>query len=272
MKHLLITICIWLVPFTAAAAPFAVASQPVPVFNSAAAARTQALLKTDRCGQLRELEFIALPGTVFHIIATDMADPAVAEVTTNDYQAPSGTRLYLHTALVAMTMDEPPPRIRSLPAAAVIDRQLRSTVGLPYVWGGNWRTGIQSDGRLRFQGLDCSGLLYEATNGVTPRNTEQLVRFGRAVPIEGRGVDELLKVLQPLDLLVWKGHVIIVLDRPSAIESLLDCNNKDGGVRITPLRQRLQQLLQQRKPVDHWPDNKEGSRVFVVRRWHPSIP
>lgn len=272
MRTLLITFCIWLLPFAAAAAPFAVARGPIPVFNTAAAARVQALLKPDRCGQVRELEFIALPGTVFRIIATDPDDPTIAEVTTDDYQAPPETRLYLSAARLERTLDEPPPRDRTLPAVVEIDRQLRSAVGLPYIWGGNWRTGVRSGTPPLFQGLDCSGLLYEVTNGATPRNTAQLVQFGRAVPIEGKGVDQLLKILQPLDLLVWQGHVIIVLDRGSAIESILDCQNKGGGVRITPLRQRLQQLMGQRKPADHWPDQKGGSRLFVVRRWHPSIP
>ncbi len=272
MRTLLITFCIWLVPFAAAAAPFAVARGPVPVFNTAAAARVQALLKPDQCGQVRELEFIALPGTVFRIIATDPYDPTVAEVASSDYQAPQGTRLYLPTALLEMTLDEPPPRVRTLPAVAELDRQLRNAVGLPYIWGGNWRAGVRSGSRLLFQGLDCSGLLYEVTNGATPRNTEQLVRFGRAVSIQGKGLEELLKVLQPLDLLVWQGHVIIVLDRVSAIESILDCKNKGGGVLITPLRQRLQQLMQQRKPADHWPQDTKKAALFVVRRWHPSIP
>ncbi len=272
MRTLLITFCILMLPFAAVAAPFAVAREPVPVFNTAAAARTQAVLKPDRCGQVRELEFIALPGTVFRIIAPDKDYPAVLEVTTGDYQPPRGTRLYLSDVLLEMTLDKPLPRDCTLPAVAEIDRQLRGAVGLPYIWGGNWRTGVQSGNKLLFQGLDCSGLLYEVTNGSTPRNTEQLVRFGRAVSIEGKEVDEVLKMLQPLDLLVWQGHVIIVLDRDSAIESILDCDNKGGGVRITPLRQRLLQLMGQRKPADHWPDNKRGSSVFVVRRWHPSIP
>jgi cell wall-associated NlpC family hydrolase len=272
MRTLLLTFCVWLLPSAAVATPFAVAREPVPVFNTAAAARVQALLTPDQCGLIRELEFIALPGTVFRIIATDPYDPAVAEVTSSDYQAPQGTRLYLSTALLEMTLDEPPARDRTLPAVTEIDRQLRSAVGLPYIWGGNWQAGVRSGNKRLFQGLDCSGLLYEVTNGATPRNTEQLVRFGKAVSIQGKGVEELLKVLQPLDLLVWQGHVIIVLDRVSAIESILDCKNKGGGVRITPLRQRLQQLMGQRKPADHWPDNKRGARVFVVRRWHPSIP
>lgn len=272
MRTLLITFYIWMLPFVAVAAPFAVAREPVPVFNTAAAARTQAVLKPDRCGQVRELEFIALPGTTFRVIATDTVDPSVAEVATADYQAPPGTRLYLHTALLQMRLDEPPPRSPTLPAAAEIDRQLRSAVGLPYIWGGNWRSGTRSGSTLSFEGLDCSGLLYEVTNGATPRNTEQLVQFGKAVPIQGKGVEGVLKMLQPLDLLVWKGHVIIVLDRDSAIESILDCNNKGGGVRITPLRQRLQELMLRRQPVDNWPQDAKKAALFVIRRWHQTSP
>jgi len=34
------------------------------------------------------------------------------------------------------------------------------------------------------KGVDCSGLLYEATNGYTPRNSSDLVTYGTGVTIE----------------------------------------------------------------------------------------
>ncbi|HPE85225.1 MAG TPA: hypothetical protein PLO43_03500, partial [Chlamydiales bacterium] len=79
-----------------------------------------------------------------------------------------------------------------------------------------------------FAGVDCSGLLYEASYGLTPRNTSELISFGEERSLEN---------LQPLDLLVWKGHVVIVLDPYHTIESRLG-----KGVVITPLADRLSEI------------------------------
>lgn len=73
--------------------------------------------------------------------------------------------------------------------------------------------------RKLMQGVDCSGLLYQATKGFTPRNSRSLLQFGSGVVIEGKSVKELKKLLQPLDLIVRNGHVVIVLDGERTIES-----------------------------------------------------
>lgn len=255
-------------PAMAADTPrFGVANRAVPVFNKATAAGPRAVLHADHCGQVRQLEFIALPGTAFEIVAVPTGSPGVLQVRTTDYQAPAGTSLYVEAAALQPYQEMPASRIPHLPSQAAILQTLRSAVGLPYVWGGNWQSGVLQAGRVRFQGLDCSGLLYEATDGYTPRNTEQLVQFGQGVAIEGLGVEQLLLQLQPLDLLVWKGHVIIVLDQQHVIESVLQCNGQKDGVRISPLRTRLQQLLQQRRPANAWPPGQGKAPLLVVRRW-----
>jgi cell wall-associated NlpC family hydrolase len=246
---------------------FAIARKPAPVFNSPQSAGPQAQQRKDYCGQVRQLEFIALPGTVFEVIAVPTGIPAVLQVRTNDYQAPSGTRLYVAAELLTPQPDTPPERKPQLPAAAKIMQQLRSAVGLPYVWGGNLRNGVTQAGQLRFAGLDCSGLLYEATDGYTPRNTEQLVGFGKQVAIEGKNIQELLQQLRPLDLIVWKGHVIIVLDQKTVVESIMNCSGGRDGVVTTPLETRLKQLLKQRRPANSWPAGVGKSAHFVVRRW-----
>lgn len=253
---------------TAADTPrFGVANRAVPVFNEATAAGPRAVLHADHCGQVRQLEFVALPGTAFEILAVPTGSPGVLQVRTTDYQAPAGTSLYVEAAALQPRQQMPADRTPHLPSRAVILQALRSAIGLPYVWGGNVRSGVLQAGHARFQGLDCSGLLYEATDGYTPRNTEQLVQFGQGVAIEGLGIEQLLTQLQPLDLLVWKGHVIIVLDQQHVIESILQCNGKKDGVRISPLRTRLQQLLHQRHPVNAWPPGQGKAPLLVVRRW-----
>lgn len=246
---------------------FAVARQPVPVFNSAQAAVPGSIQKKDRCGQVRELEWIALPGTVFRLVAAVSGKPQVLQVTTDDYQPPAGTSLYVDAALLEQRQLEPAPRRADMPQREVVLKKLRSAVGLPYIWGGNLRDGIVSEKRRLFAGLDCSGLLYEATDGSSPRNTEQLVQFGRAVEIEGLGADKLAQQLRPLDLIVWKGHVIIVLDQKNAIESIMNCGEAKNGVVMTPLKKRLEQVLQQRRAANSWPADSKKTPLFVVRRW-----
>lgn len=265
---LLLFYCIGPLQAMAAELPgFAVAGKPTPVFNTAQSALPLAKQQKDRCGQVRQLEFIALPGTAFEVIAAPAGIPGVLQVRTNEYQAPPGTRLYVTADLLTLQPIAPPKRIPQLPEPARIMQQLRSAVGLPYVWGGNLRNGITQDGQTRFTGLDCSGLLYEATDGYTPRNTEQLVDFGKAVTIEGKNTQELLQLLRPLDLIVWKGHVIIVLDQKTAVESILNCSGGRDSVVTTPLDKRLKQLLKQRKAVNSWPGGAGKAAYFVVRRW-----
>jgi len=246
---------------------FAVARNPVPVFNTPEAVFPNTVLKTDRCGQARQLEFIALPGTVFTITATLPGTPPVLQVTTAEYRPPAGTVLYSAADLLEQHSTKPPERKLISREPARIIKKLESAAGLPYVWGGNLREGILRGSRRHFAGLDCSGLLYEATAGYTPRNTGQLVQFGTAVPIEGLGVEELVQRLRPLDLIAWKGHVILVLDQGRAIESILHCDGGTGGVLLTPLKKRLAQVLRQRRPADAWPEHETTPGRFVVRRW-----
>lgn len=270
------------------AGQYGVARSAAPVLNSAAVAgvfggRDGRTLKTDRCGQVRELEFIALPGTAFKLLERLQRDGTdVYRVETDDYPMPAGTALYVDSRFIRRHAEQPEQRRRTLPSREVVIAALREAVGRPYVWGGNVRQGVQellgmyyrggfsveNEKRLTLAGLDCSGLLYEATDGWTPRNTSRLVSFGRGLTVAGRSAVELAGMLEPLDLLVWNGHVIIVLDRETTIESHLKCGQPaNGGVVLTPLRQRLTEIMRTRKPVDAWPAGGKQRDVFVVRRW-----
>jgi hypothetical protein len=127
-----------------------------------------------------------------------------------------------------------------------------------------------TEGRWTLRGLDCSGLLYQATDGYTPRNTSSLVDYGAGVSIAGLDEERIAGQLRPLDLIVWKGHVMIVFDRERIIESRLDCGGKKGGVAFRGLRETLRELLHGRSPLDTWVDTDEnGRKGFVVRRWYP---
>jgi cell wall-associated NlpC family hydrolase len=155
--------------------------------------------------------------------------------------------------------------------------------GAAYVWGANDSQGVpellryyQPSGSVSLKdrelwtlkGLDCSGLLYEAADGATPRNTSDLVSFGKPVPIEGLTVSEIARRLEPLDLIVWKGHVIIVLDKIRTIESCLTCSQK-VGVTIRSLTGALEEVMKTRTPVNHYPQkDSDIKKPFVIRRWY----
>ncbi len=274
MKNIFILLVLFLSVFPlnsdAATTTWLVAGQGIPVFNTAAAAESRKAVKPDACGQVRALEFIALPGTVFTVKRqTGKAENPIFEVTTAQYTTPPGVQLYIsgHGTNVAASKPEEP--LIEPPEEAEIMRRLKGAIGAPYVWGGNLRKGVRLPEEEKvYAGLDCSGLLYEATGGYTPRNTSELVSFGRPVPVAGLGRDQIIKKLKPLDLIVWKGHVIIVLNSHETIESVLWCGRPgNGGVATMQLRQRLGEIMSRRKGVDSWPEGGGKPQIFVVRRW-----
>jgi cell wall-associated NlpC family hydrolase len=273
MKRLLLILNCLVLPVAAIAQPlpYAVASVPTPVYNSPQAAASSAPPPTDHCGQVRQLEWIAFAGTPFTVVAEIILNrQSVLEVTSPSYRPPPSVRLFVAASGLEPRASLPPLPIPAPRSAEELLQLLRSAIGLPYVWGGNLRQGVQFGQTRHFAGLDCSGLLYEATDGATPRNTADLVSYGRAVPVAGLTPAQLLKRLKPLDLLVWKGHVVIVADGEQAIESLLVCGQAgNGGVRLTPLRQRLREIMTTRQGVDSWPKQHGKQHLFVVRRWLP---
>ena len=272
------------------AASYGVARSATPVLNSpdlseifgGADGRS---LKTDRCGQVRQLEFIALPGTVFRLLGKAPGSATtVYQVETDEYPAPDGISLYVDSRFIELRDERPPARIRTLPTRERIIAALKKVIGSPYVWGGNVPEGVNAligtfypagatlddrvKRRITLAGVDCSGLLYQATGGWTPRNTSQLVSYGTGVEVEGKDAHEIAESLKPLDLIVWGGHVIIVLDRNTAIESRLKCGRPaNGGVMTTPLQQRLTEIMRTRRPVNAWPAKGKQEGIFVIRRW-----
>jgi cell wall-associated NlpC family hydrolase len=265
----LITLCSCTITF-AVESGYAKVYSPAPVFSNPAIAGAAIPPKPDHCGQTRSLEFIAMPGTPVSIIKKLQAGSiAVYQITTPVYRPPAGTSLFVAAEYLTLTKSPAPQPVNQPPSPDQITARLRQLEGQPYSWGSNLSTGIRwHDGSRLFRGIDCSGLLYEATGGFTPRNSADLVNFGKGIEIEGLSAQQILGRLKPLDLLVWKGHVVIVLDGVSTIESVLSCNRTgQGGVRITPLQSRLAQLMQTRTPANRWPDNAGRKQLFVVRRW-----
>lgn len=200
---------------------------------------------------VREVEMIALPGMVFVVLQE--VKEGILQVKTDDY--PSSQCLYLDRRAGDRAIDNRKMK-RELPSIDVILSRMVSKVGVPYVWGGNYSPGIPEwavwyppkkvltsyeEHHWLFKGVDCSGLLYEATDGVTPRNTSWLMKFG---------VEVVLEDVKPLDLILYPGHVIIALNKSEVIES----SHEKGGVLISPLKKRIEEIT---KPM-------------MVRRFHPA--
>ncbi len=276
------------VPSLSAASSFGVAVAFTPVLNSPEFAAVfggadGATLKTDRCGQVREVEFIAFPGAVFRILGKAVgSNRFIYRVATDEYTPPPGVELYTDLRFLKVVDTIPPPRKPMLPARDEIAASLKTAVGTPYIWGGNHPEG--APGMLRYYsgkalkpdkagafmlaGLDCSGLLYHATGGFTPRNSSDLVHYGRGLKVKGKSGKEIAAMLRPLDLLAWNGHLVIALDSETAIESALSCGTPgNGGVVATPLPERIDAIMKKRKPADEWPASGRHDDIFVVRRW-----
>ena len=252
----------------AAPPPFAVATEATPVFNTPDIPR--ALTTRDSCGLLRAVEFVALPGTVFTVSdELHQGGRTVYRVSSDDYPYPTTKGYYLDSRTVRPETAQPAKRPRSLPDKGAIIAAMKKRLGTGYVWGGNVAEGVRdrwgSGSDPVLAGLDCSGLLYEATGGYTPRNTSALAHYGTGVAIAGKGAQRLARELRPLDLIVWPGHVLIVVDGGNVIESRLVCGNPREGVRVRPLQAALAEVMGKRRPADSIGD---GAREFVVRRWY----
>jgi hypothetical protein len=249
-----------------------------PDFSSVFGGKDGKSVKTDDKTLIREMEFIALPGTVFRIHARHRKNGHdILLVTTDDYPY-KDQDLYIDSRFVTRAASRPANRKIALPEVKDILTDLAAMEGAPYMWGGNVSGGIKEmtefyepKGRInettlrlwRLEGVDCSGLIYQASDGYTPRNTSSLVNFGRGLNIGGLSASEIASKTRPLDLIVWPGHVIIVIDGKTVIES-----SAGGGVKKSDLVKKLEQLMSERKASDTVPPM--SGKFFVIRRWHPS--
>lgn len=260
---------------------YAVAILNTPVLNTADfesvfGGSNGTSVKLDKSGLIREMEFIAFPNTVFEILEViPKRDHNIYKITTDDYPYNSSD-LYIDSRFVNTSDTLPEQRELILPDKKEILAKLNSLDGYGYMWGGNYGDGIEQ--LLEFyqpasepdvyikdlwslKGVDCSGLIYQATNGSTPRNTSTLINYGEGIDIAGKSASEISSMLQPLDLIVWSGHVIIVYDENTVIES-----TGDAGVHKSDLTSRLKSIMREKTPVNDW--NSTSGKRFVVRRWY----
>lgn len=222
---------------------------PTPVYNTPYFPHLQSTLPKDSQGLIKSVEAIAFPGTKLTCVKEEACN--ALQVTLSEY--PSETSLYVDSRFLAPCPPNTPERIKRLPSSEAMLQWMVSLVGTRYFWGGNWAQGIpemlemypnlrssddQEDALCK--GVDCSGLLFQASQGATPRNTSQLIHYGKEIEVDVFSLKDVQDALEPLDLIVWKGHVLIVLSPQEVIESRLN-----DGVVITPFHVRYPQILEQ---------------------------
>lgn len=263
-------------------AEYVKAALPVPVLNTphvreVFGGEDGRSVKVDEKGHIREIEFIAFPGTRFRVVSRK-AFPGyhMLRVVTDEY--PAQGPLYVDSRSTVISDVQAPSRDRAIPSKQQIITALYGAEGAPYLWGGNYVRGTDEmlmlyppSGEVdlltlslwRLEGVDCSGLLYEASRGNTPRNTSWMTGFGDGLRIEELTADEISRKARPLDLLVWPGHVVIVLDDVTAIES-----THPEGVVTSNLVERIKEIMSERVPLNEWDPAREDG--FVLRRWYDS--
>lgn len=128
------------------------------------------------------------------------------------------------------------------------------------------------ENKLILKWFDCSGLLHYATNWFTPRNTWWLIYYWSWLHISWLNSDEIIDKLEPLDIIVWRWHVMIILDKEDLIESRLDYNAEDTWfdwwVRIRKIKPILDDLVLNKIWVDNYDDKvPEWKKKFTIRRW-----
>lgn len=215
----------------------------------------------DSTAHVRWLEMIAFAGTVFDVL--EEVSPTVLRVTTEEY--PASIPLYIDRRCVNLSEEKPKERSPKLPTRHELLAKLNDYPEIPYLLGGNfqrpflawadWYPPIQHDSLYQrmirqFAGVDCSGILYELTNGLIPRNTGDLVSFATEVEIPS-----------PLDVVIKPGHVLIYLGDDVLLES-----EEVNGVRRSLFSERKEALRSEGYRCMHWYTQLESQSAPLLYR------
>jgi hypothetical protein len=234
--------------------PYFRTTRPAPVLNTPLWKAVFCYpLPLDDQGLLRAVECILLRDSLVKII--ERCSDEIVRIETSEYE---GDALYMDRRFLERA-DDRRERQKENPSIELLLHRLHTWPTTQYIWGGNVARGVPelaeyypmpstidslSQKIWTLQGLDCSGLLYAATGGSVPRNTAGLLRVGREIPLEGRNQEEILELLSPGDILIWPGHLVIVENGRTTVESRVI----KGGVIRTNLRERLEEIMETQEP------------------------
>jgi cell wall-associated NlpC family hydrolase len=167
-----------------------------------------------------------------------------------DIKSPACLLLSMNAALLVVQMGDTFARLddgRFVPAVHIAERDrfapdfvtaAEAFIGVPYVWGGKTRLGV-----------DCSGLLQVALHAAgtsCPRDSDmQQAEVGDAVAI-----GDAFGGLARGDLVFWRGHVGFMLDA----HRLLHTNAHHMSVAVEPLRSAVDRIA------------RTGSAITAVKR------
>ena len=264
---------------------FALAKTFTPILNSEQfeqifGGKDGKSISVDAQGLLRSVETVAFPKTKFELF--ESKNETIVRIKTADY--PYGENLFVDSRFLVSCSQNAPERIPTLPSPDLILNKMRALLGLRYFWGGNClglfemlqfyppkvTFGSLDEITLRnwtFQGVDCSGLIYLASQGTTPRNTSSWISYGEEVDIEGKTLSQILDAIQPLDAVVWPGHIFFIESQSHTIESL-----GGKGVVSTEMHSRFHELVEIKGFLaKNQIDKKSSEKQFVIRRWHPQL-
>jgi len=226
-------------------------------------------LKVDQRDHIREIEFIALRDMIFQMLKK-CESPFIYKVKCDFYK---NSDLYIDSRFTTFVNNNPSKKTNYCISKKNILQRLKERLGSKYIWGGNFSNGISklidyyppkdklnNDQKNHWilKGVDCSGLLFEVTNGFTPRNTCDLLHYKESLKIKNLSPLEIKNIVKPLDLIVFKGHVVIVLDKNFTIES-----RENYGVIKTSILDRLHEIHHTKNPANGYLTPQD----YVIRRW-----
>lgn len=224
-------------------------------------------VKSDKKGLVPQISFVAPPGKEFEIIEEiEESGYIILKVKPVDSE-----KIYYMDSRFTEQSDSEKNHSGKLSREEII-RNLKAMEGYPYEYGGSIANGVYKfesmyeitglKEKWKPKGLDCSGLIYQATNGLTPRTSTAITEFGEGLDIEDKELDEIIEMVEPLDIIGYPGHVLIVIDKSKVMES-----SPKKGVRILQLETRLKQLMKERNPVNSV-KGEDKNKIFVIRRWY----
>jgi hypothetical protein len=192
----------------------------------------------DKTFHLRILETVAFPKTT--IVKIGEVD-GILELIFPKYSKT------MHLFTFSSFIQEGEGEEKNIPSKNQILNDLLNFPKIPYLLGGTTPFVIDmmsflthdvfTNRHRKIFGIDCSGLLYFVTNGYLPRNTSQMWEIGKQV-----------KDIEPLDIILFPGHVIIYLTDGKVIES-----RQFDGVTISKWEERISQIPKEYKIIRWYP-------------------